>query len=255
MSVMEFAPEGVPAAAFVDPEAHLEKAQGFVRQISESPLERVIGTLKFQDQLIPIQDMVRDTRRIELQTRYFDRVHRPAPCVLRSGELVPVDLFDHAPEEAPLASSTLDSIVKNTDDLSVVVNDLRNEGFEVVEAAPREVQQSFFARAGKFISARISGHLSPEEAYAAAGFRDTRTEAPPGLRLMIRVETDTAGLRIYSSPAYLQTGKTVFGEPSTPVDSYMSPGIYVFGSGNGTTKQWDEDEFTVPPTKRVYLRH
>jgi len=71
----------------------------------------------------------------------------------------------------------------------------------------------------------------------------------PGGGLQVQVSCLTPGLRIHVSPAYFITW-VFFGNPTTPVTSYVLPGRYVF-AGDGPMlprRTKDHGVFCIPPT-------
>ena len=72
------------------------------------------------------------------------------------------------------------------------------------------------------------------------------------LMLPVRVFSPTVGARVSYSPAYFHS-YIVFGAPTSPAVSHISPGRYVFLIHAPNSKKYDRSLFDIPPTYDVHL--
>jgi hypothetical protein len=93
------------------------------------------------------------------------------------------------------------------------------------------------------------------------GFLYTRFEAresdiseKPGR--LFTVTTDTEGLRVHYSTAFIFEPDHVFGEPTNPVRGWLQPGNYHFGAmGSGVELWFDmKGKYDVPRQDKAHLR-
>jgi hypothetical protein len=117
------------------------------------------------------------------------------------------------------------------------------------EIVPLPQVRSFFAQGLAEVLGRRIG--SARGLFGSFGMT-VGTAAVPGLN--VRVQTHTVGIKILYSPALFFNANNAFGNSlSSPVDSYLAPGIYYFG-GTGLPlggTQWETAREHIPPTSVV----
>jgi hypothetical protein len=88
----------------------------------------------------------------------------------------------------------------------------------------------------------------------APGVGATADGAPLGT-LPVHVSCRTPGLRIHIAPAFFLNW-VYFGSPSTPVSSYVMPGLWVFAADGPALagRRRDTGVFSIPPTSHLALK-
>lgn len=73
---------------------------------------------------------------------------------------------------------------------------------------------------------------------------------------VFEVTTDTDGLRVHYSTAFVLEWDVVFGAPTNPVRSWLQPGDYYFGAtGPGVSLSFDTSaKYEIPRVSRAHLR-
>lgn len=187
---------------------------------------------------IYVADVEAAVDRLDTQVRFCNRRNLGFPCIVLP-EPTPVDwsslfaLFE--PDDWPNFRS-----VQNYEWLSSMgplpIFDILGG---IKHVAPAEAISLFRQRLTTFLTVRFSA-------------RQSNISANPGLNF--RVITQGVGLRVHWSPAYFFDPNNVFGSPTSPVDSWIQPGKYIFGAAGPTFPlKFESAQFDIPPLAQATL--
>jgi len=143
-------------------------------------------------------------------------------------------------------------------DLSEVVSDSRNQRTTLLESVKQLLSAVMFRRLDVVFIDRARALWYFREGmfsflYERFEARDRSESDRPGR--LFEVTTNTEGLRVHYSPAFILERDRVFGEPTNPVSSWIQPGCYYFGAMGPNVDLWfDMDaKYEIPRTGRAHL--
>ena len=109
--------------------------------------------------------------------------------------------------------------------------------------------------AARFIASRIAGIREIGEHSTTAVRLQLNGQVTPGCHFSVR--TNSPGLRVHWSGAY-RISRNYFSHPTSPAQSVLQSGVYVFGVDGGayTSVQWDKSKVTLPgPQTSIQLNY
>lgn len=195
---------------------------------------------------VPLGDVEADVDQFVDQNIYCSENGLPVPCLEdNKSEPLPINLTGivhpfirssaiyRNPEVARALLSQL------PDQVSALAND---SGLAYGEYSPQEARDFFNIRLRQFLEPRIT----------RASSEKTTSMVHQGLKF--KVHTYTNGLRVHFMPAYWFSPNQVFGSPTTPVEGWIMPGRYKFGTvGPAYGLQFDDGEYNIPPSQEAHI--
>jgi hypothetical protein len=244
MGAMAMEPE--PARAAFESHAQPAPEQRALWLASDMLAARFKGVSVNQDlaSSVPLGDVEADVDQFIDQNIYCSENSLPVPCLGDNrSEPLPIDLTGivhpfirssatyRNPEIARVLLSQLPDQVSSLADAS---------GLTYGEYSPEEARDFFNTRLRQFLEPRIT-KASSETAVVHQG-------------LKFKVYTYTSGLRVHFTRAYWFSPNQVFGAPTTPVEGWIMPGRYKFGTiGPAYGLQFDDGEYNIPPSEEAHL--
>lgn len=195
---------------------------------------------------VPLGDVEADVDQFVDQNIYCSENGLPVPCFEGNmSEPLPIDLTGIV---HPFIRSS--AIYRNPEIARVLLSQLSDQvssladasGLTYGEYSPEEARDFFNTRLRQFLEPRIT--------------RASSENATPVVHqgLKFKVHTYTSGLRVHFTPAYWFSPNQVFGSPTTPVEGWIMPGRYKFGTvGPANGLQFDDGEYNIPPSEEAHI--
>lgn len=209
-----------------------EDAERLADQFVSTPLEALAEALGHEDQEVGLADVHDSVASYDEQERLLTEMGEGVPCVEVSGDYpIPIALFPGYAfaGESYLAHQYVRAALQRT-------TRSRYGDAAVEPYAPEKARWFLRNRLAAFLVPRLR---KPAEA----------KPTPVSNITNFTVETrGRQGLRIHYTPAYFVQSTLPFGATlSTPVDSVLRPGTYMFGALVSGQVQWDTTAtYTVP---------
>jgi hypothetical protein len=168
-----------------------------------------------------VGDLQPSIDRFKVQIEAFAKEKAEFPCILLSGDPpLPID-----PKAIPNFDISPLGPEFHTEAETPKVN---VEMLSIKKFQSEEVPLFFMNRLASFLRTRLSS-----QAGISGNVYTSPSGVPPGL--LFRVTTLTRGLRVHYTHQYYVNPTYVFGAPTTPVDSYIQPGRWYFGTSVGSS--------------------
>jgi hypothetical protein len=125
------------------------------------------------------------------------------------------------------------------------------EGLDIKGYPAQEAAVFGLSRLWGFLRSRLSA-VRGRRGGGGSGHKYIFVGGSPGV--MFRITTNSHGLRVYNTHAYFMNPSYVFGAPTSPVDSFISPGLWLFGikQNNGKVK-FETQIYDVPKDSSGYI--
>jgi hypothetical protein len=168
------------------------------------------------------------------------------PCLAVASRLIPIDYVAVLSQSrhtstvsAPWATARAPLRAAYSEHLVGLIESL---GFKFEWTPRKDADEMLAHNVARVVERRMGSRLGSVKGPAA-----------PLNSLRFRVHTQGRGLRVLVSSACVFRGGRVFGAPTTPVDSWLTPGVYIFGAADSTRTRWEQAEYDVPPHHEATL--